>query len=283
MQQINVYQFYQLAMAMHPITELKPGEPLKSYFFPLAVARFWITSLANDEVIPMTICKPVARRIVAAIDHIFPSKPEEHPKVDLEKEATASDLYYVIEGAKEFETIFSAELQNMATYFVSKKAIYDTNELIQRADHLFSFPIRTRLSAQVRLDLTECGKCLAFDLATASEFHIARAVEGVLLDYLQEVAPAELKKLNDSDRNLGRYIKIVKEKSGEQKIVSAFEQFKDLHRNPLMHPEAVLEVDDALTLLGIAQSAITAMVLDTIKRTTPSSVGAGLLGLAGQP
>ena len=69
----------------------------------------------------------------------------------------------------------------------------------------------------------------------------------------------------ESSRNLGNYIKIAKENNGDDKVCSCIEQFKKLHRNPLIHPESILDVDDALTLLGIAQSAIVSMTMEIDK------------------
>jgi hypothetical protein len=166
----------------------------------------------------------------------------------------------------------------MATYFVSKKAIYDTNDLILRADELFSEPIRQRLSDQVKHDVRETGKCLAFDLATAAGFHITRALEGVVLDYLQILCPKEIASLKDSQRNLGNYIKMASDHEGDLKVCNSLDQFRDLHRNPLIHPETVLSVDEALTLLGIAQSAIVAIVMDIQKRNPIPSATTLLTG-----
>lgn len=265
MQQINVYQFYQIANVVHPLTELKAGGQLKSYFYTLIMARFWLHSLASDKVIPVPICRPVTWKVMKAIETLFPADLDQMNKLDMEKEVTPGDLYGVVEAAKEFETVFSAELQNLATYFVSKKGIYDTNDLIARADDLFMEPIKQQMSEQAKLDIREAGKCLAFDLATASGFHIARAVESVLLDYLKLLCSKVVDELKDSQRNLGYYIKIAKEHHGEPKVCSSLDQFRDLHRNPLIHPEAVLTVEGAVTLLGIAQSAIVSMILEIAK------------------
>ena len=265
MQQINVYQFYQLSTAIHPLTELKPGGPLKSYFYPMIMARAWLYNLADDKYVPVPLCRHVAWKVMGAIDALFPSDQDQFSKLDIEKEITLAELYPVTQAATEFENVFSAELQNMATYFVSKKGIYDTTDLIARADDLFLENIKKQLNEQAKIDIREAGKCLAFDLATAAGFHISRAVESVLLDYLKLLCPSTVEELKDSQRNLGSYIKIAKENNGEPKVCSSLDQFRDLHRNPLIHPESVLSIEEAVMLLGIAQSAIVAMVQEIFK------------------
>jgi hypothetical protein len=49
-----------------------------------------------------------------------------------------------------------------------------------------------------------------------------------------------------------------------------------LHRNPLIHPEDALTLDEALGLLGMARSAITAMLafLPSVPPTTTTAIAA---------
>lgn len=47
---------------------------------------------------------------------------------------------------------------------------------------------------------------------------------------------------------------------GNSKVLSALKQMSDLHRNPLIHPDAVLIMDEALAVIGIARSATTLML-----------------------
>lgn len=270
MQRVNLHDFYSFGHILHRVIELNPGSPLKEYYFPLAWARINLGKFVNDQLIPMTICKPAAWKIIHAVTELFPNTPEEREKVDMGRVLDALDLYTTIEAVKEFETVFAAEVQNMATYFVSKKAIYDTNDLIARADELFTDNVRQHISEQSKHDVREAGKCLAFDLATAAGFHIARAVEGALVDYLKLLCQEVMTGLKESQRNLGNYIKLARENDGDEKVCGSLDQFRDLHRNPLIHPESVLTIEEAITLLGIAQSAIVAIVLDTVKRKNQS-------------
>lgn len=102
-------------------------------------------------------------------------------------------------------------------------------------------------------------------------FHIARAIEAVLLNYLDKLCPLVMAKLTDAQRNLGSYIKIARENDGEEKLCGCLDQFRDLHGNPLMHPEESLTIDQAISLLGIAQSSIIAMILEiTATNNQPS-------------
>ena len=63
-------------------------------------------------------------------------------------------------------------------------------------------------------------------------------------------------------RNWGVYIRNLRKCSADPKILSTLEQIKDLHRNPVIHPEVQIDIDEALSLVGIAESAISRMIAD---------------------
>lgn len=174
-------------------------------------------------------------------------------------------------AADTFEKIMLAELSTMATYFVSEKGVYNTNKLIESADEMFPEEIRRVLTEndQAIRDIRAAGKCLVFDLGTAAGFHIARAVESVVLQYLEVLCPEVL---HDPEakftRNLNGYITLAKNHGGDKTLCAALDQFRDLHRNPLIHPEAHIEVNEAMRLLGIASSTISEVILDIKSRET---------------
>lgn len=60
---------------------------------------------------------------------------------------------------------------------------------------------------------------------------------------------------------MGEYLRILDENDdGDKKVRAVLRQIKDLHRNELMHPDVTLDMDEALNLWGIAQSAIASML-----------------------
>ena len=132
----------------------------------------------------MKNCRNAAQRIIEAINQLLPEQAETDRVLGL------MDLYAVQEATKDFETVFSNEAQYIATYFVSKKGIYDTNDLIENADDLFTETAKKHISPRAIYDICEPGKCLAFDLGTAAGFHIARAVEQVYRLYRNAKARA---------------------------------------------------------------------------------------------
>lgn len=121
-------------------------------------------------------------------------------------------------------------------------------------------------------DVAEAGKCLCYEVGTACGFHLFRATEAVLRRYYTHVTggspPPKV-------RNMMVYVQAMRQKKcGEERILTVIEHMSKLHRNPVMHPEAVLSVDDAISIHGMARSAITAMlsVLPELPQTTATAI-----------
>ena len=182
-------------------------------------------------------------------------KPSEWEKEDLGADAIFQEI---IKIANELEIVLSAELQTLATYNITQKGIYSTTDLIERAERILPEQVLGKIGQMAVGEVRESGKCLAFDCATASAFHMMRATEEVMYRYYVSVCkPKPVKRL----KNWGAYIaQLSKSNKPEVKeIVAMLQQIKDRHRNLIMHPEIVLTIDEAFTLFEIAQGAIIAM------------------------
>jgi hypothetical protein len=156
-----------------------------------------------------------------------------------------------------FRTVLEAEFQTSALYLVTARRGYDIPTLLEQAEEIFP-PELIKKVPDVRFDLREAGKCIAFNLGTGAGFHLLRALETVICAYWHVVMKGAGLPEN---RNIGAYIReMEKAKVGDGKVLAALRQIKDFHRNSLMHPEETLDLDQAIALLGIVQSAIVAML-----------------------
>ena len=59
---------------------------------------------------------------------------------------------------------------------------------------------------------------------------------------------------------MGIYIDELIKLNANPELVATLKQIKDLHRNPVVHPEETLDMIEAQMLMGIMQSAIFAMM-----------------------
>lgn len=156
-----------------------------------------------------------------------------------------------------FEAVLQSELAVADAYLVSEKPPYFTVRLIANGEVLFSADVATKVPDALP-DLQSAGKCLAFELATACGFHTMRAMEAVLRRYW-EVTTGN--KPHPKQRSLGVYLRGLEDnKCGDAKVIAALKQIKDLHRNEISHPDQTLSVTEAISLVGMARSAVDAML-----------------------
>jgi hypothetical protein len=198
----------------------------------------------------------------------MPKLPDDVPSDERQKqwaEMSSKPLGWRVGGeigsaAKEFEIVFSAELETTDTYYVSEKGIYSTSRLIEKAELIFSSDIRAEMPPQAISDVQQAGKCLAFDLDTACGFHIVRATESMIHQYYVTVTSGTLRR---KDRNWGAYVRNLNghlkanpASRVDRKLVALIDQVREHHRNPVMHPEITLSPDEAQSLFSICQAVI---------------------------
>lgn len=158
--------------------------------------------------------------------------------------------------ADRFLTIFENELQSLPLFLVLRKDALDTDALVNDAARLFPLSLAQKVPNAV-VDLKAAGRCLAFELPTAAGFHLFRVMEAVLRCYYKLVTNEEL----PNNPNIGNLLNCLRtKKKGSDKITGAIKQLTDLHRNPLIHPEADLDMEEAFTTYGLVRSAVSAML-----------------------
>ncbi|MBX4949454.1 hypothetical protein HJA95_07600 [Rhizobium binae] len=162
------------------------------------------------------------------------------------------------EASKEFKTIFLAELATLPAFFVTSKRPLEREALLQAGETLMPEDLITKVPEAIH-DAREAAICLAFDRCTASAFHLFRALEAVVRAYHRTVG---LGAAPPKQRNLGVYIRALRNCGANPKAIAALEQLKDLHRNPIAHPEALITLEEALGIYGVVRSAVAAMLAD---------------------
>lgn len=170
----------------------------------------------------------------------------------------------------QFKTVFLSELSGLPLFLVTEKESYDVNTLIDDGERLFPPSLRMKAPDAIA-DAREVGKALAFELGTACGFHTFRVTEVVLKRYYDSVAGGRPRPNLETIGSFAR--EMVEHKLGDDKIAHSLKQLAKLHRNPLIHPEVILDVSEAIETLGIARSVIGAMLksLPDVPATTTNA------------
>lgn len=160
------------------------------------------------------------------------------------------------QALQKFDYVFKAELRHGNLLLPASKGAFDLRKLIESGESLFPEGFGNLFPDAIS-DAQAGARCLAFDLYTASGFHFHRVNERVVLAYLHKLTNGAA----TPDRSMGAYIKALTDAKAPKKITSCLRDLKDMHRNPLMHPDqSIDEADDAIALLNAIHTAITAMM-----------------------
>jgi len=234
------------------------------------------------------IFSPSCKRAAAAVLRSFlnaglPERIEDVFKVDPKLKVSTYLIEQVVDRLKEFETILANEMPGIPTYYVRAKGIYSTDELISNSMQHIPDELQKFLPVKAQTDVNESGRCLAFEVATASAFHMWRAVESVMDAYYRSLTGKNFIEV-EINRNWGSYIQALKDAKAEDKITGFLDHIRKEYRNPVSHPEETLELDEAFNLFGTGLSAIGQM-LGAIERREQekayeASVAGSLSGIA---
>jgi hypothetical protein len=258
---ISVPYVYNVSESLSPLSSLSGGENVSEHLYVLYNAHSTLSNFLFRSVWSscLRVCKGPGNELLASIKAIL-DKDGSSPIIDF------WEAVQITQKLTAFKTVLEAEFQTAATYLVTGRRGYDIATLIETGEVIFPDELMRKVPA-VQFDLREAGKCIAFNLGTAAGFHLLRALELVIQAYwnvVMDSAPLP------ENRNIGAYIREM-ENGGKNdpKVLVALKQIKNHHRNSLMHPEETLDLDAAIALLGIVQSAAIAM-LNSIPEPPPA-------------
>lgn len=253
MQQISVPYVYNLGKALQQIHAITDEQTIADVLYAIYAAEQTLNGLLHGS-----IYSPVLITSRASCEKAIQELRTLQAVEDKTRKIEPYERYIVQNKLKEFETVFSAEMDVANVFLITRKGGYNLADLIFRPEVLFPSDLAIKVPEAI-MDVQEAGRCLAFDLATAAAFHLHRVNESVVHRYFDAVAnPAD----RPSSRNIGDYLaKLDSLKVGDAKVKSALKDLKDLHRNPIIHPEDSLEsTDDAIALLGSVHANIVHML-----------------------
>lgn len=260
MQKVNGYSFYQIGMVIHPLTELKGPMKLNVVMLDILAAKEWLRSLSNDYLVPLVVSKSAINILFWTLNKILPDGSD-WSNIDFGVEMDPYSVSNIRQQAKDFETVFAAELNSISTYFVSQKLAYDTRALIESGEHVFPENVRKEIPQETINDIKQAGRCIAFDIPTAAAFHIIRATENVILQYLNKLTGKSVK---PRMRNWGAYIKALRGCGADTRVTEFLDHIREHYRNPVLHPELMLDSQQVHVFLGVCVSAIL-LIIEVMK------------------
>lgn len=250
---ISIPYVYNLHEALLPLASIKQGDTQGQHLFALFNAESLLSQFLNQSLwgFNLRVCRQPGLQLLNSIKSLYGDEIKADNEIEYWRVVTMQ------QHLASFKAVMEAEFMTTPSFLVTPRRGFDIAALIETAEVIFPDEL-VRKVPDVLFDVREAGKCIAFDLGTAAGFHLLRVLEIVILSYWRVVM--EGVPLPDN-RNIGAYIREM-EKSGKgaPKVLTALRQIKDHHRNELMHPEEKLNLDEAIALLGIVQSACISML-----------------------
>lgn len=290
-ERINPFKFFELAQKLHALDGLNSGTTMSEAFWAVFSLRGTIEQLIAGEPIALRVSRPAAVALHDAVNGIVSrhftkisesGTPEWKYPDDGAPPIAEWEWNFAKQALATLQTVFAEEMREAAIYRVPDRGIFDTAKLIDAADATFPAELMYVIPKKTRDDWCAAGRCLAFNLLSASGFHVARAVEAMLEVYYQ-AATGKAKSLHGWQDYIAALTKAAAAPTQKlipsDKVIAGLTQMKGDYRNPIMHPRVVLTEADARMLFANGEAVITAMAQE-VKAVAPPLSLAALIGPA---
>lgn len=258
MQRLSLIKFFWAGQSFLRPKEVPEGMPAILAHIPLSGVARWMSAFF-EETLGMAI--PETRRAGQALWNYAEALSNEYLQAALEQREMPVSLAVNIKLTRlieEFLHEFEIECRGLNIFSLSNIGTHSTSKLLGNAHANLPTDTVARLSSAVIADIDEAGRCLAFDRPTAAGFHILRAVEPLIVQYLNKlsgvVSPPS------RSRSWGAYANALRSSrlsaTVDLKIVGMIDHIREFYRNPIMHPEETLTSEQALSLFHTCLSAI---------------------------
>lgn len=260
MERFREYYYFWLGARIARVDSLKSGMTKTEVMVVLYPAWQALTMQASDNFASLPMCASAGSALMNVVDAF-----SKGPQGELGEKWRLTELEFtkIREAARAFDIALSIQLDHIDTYRVMPKGTHDTRKLIEHPEMRFG-SLWGHLCDLTRDDWTSASRCLAFDLPTACGFHCLRAMEAAVIQYLTARGEPPPK------RNLGEYINSLKKLSADDAAVSIVDHLRAHHRNPLMHPQDTLDIQEALTVFDLSAGAVTCLVNDMLAKGMPT-------------
>lgn len=256
MERVDTYLFYLLGSVLRALARFSM-EPLQNKWNHIDSSQAWLADfiatygkIQGSQALSSVPRAQEVLRIVNELDKIPGDKRREEPM--------PNDIRFELEHAiNSFEISLNNDCNRLPIFLITATGNYDMLQLLQGASNQYAPETTTHLSAECKREIDESGRCLITGRATASGFHMLRAVELVIIQYLEAKSV-----MPDNNRNWGNYIRVLKENGASDQVVGVLTTIKNNYRNPVMHVEDILTPTEAVSLFGICESAINTLVKD---------------------
>jgi hypothetical protein len=267
LKETNLIVFYRLGNALTSLSELERDMDTADQVLHLVEPAEWLKAFLREtdakdkdsSPVPMPDSRLSAKSLLKLIDI-----NDQQVRTQILNPLPADRLSAIWHLRETFEKDFEREQHNLSVFTVLPKGIYETRALIENAERKFLRAVlRVLPFPQSIYDLNQAGRCLAFEIPTACAFHTCRATEAVMLRYYELLkGPWTFKK-----RDWKIYVEQLSVAGAPAHITRRLEEIRAFDRNPYIHPEQNVNLDEAPILFELCTGVIFQMAQEMEKLT----------------
>jgi hypothetical protein len=256
MVEIDVYWFFWASLCAYPLQTIQEGISMSEVSGQLGIARVALESFGDDagRVFPNTAAK--TKDIVDCINGMVP----QNRLIPLNRMVTSWEATALRNASLALMSTLRDEAKHNYILCVENQRCLSAHSLVERIETCFSPESWSAIESRAKKEFEESGRCLAVERYTAAGFHSLRGVECVIRQYIVELTGSLPKK-----RDWGSYVEVLRQNQADASLIAVLDNMRSLERNPLMHPEDWLDIDDAIGIFTLSQTAVSRIVSD-IKR-----------------
>lgn len=262
MKKVDGFYLYNIGSEIREVKALKgdykndsAGTKYSEAFHILYSAEKALEQFLEKSDFPLKTSRLKGDELKKKISDLFKKIREEEDK---NKRLLFRDVYTLHDALDSFEAVVASEFAYLDLYIITKKGGYDISDLMLNGEVCFPKELFEKVPEAIA-DIRAGTKCIAVSLPTAAGFHLHRANEAVLRRYWDAVTDGAERPKNN---NMGQYLSRLEDMdAGNPAVRSALKDLKDLHRNPLIHPDHTLDnIDEAIALMNNIHTVIVYML-----------------------
>ncbi|MBR7979208.1 hypothetical protein [Burkholderia cenocepacia] len=246
MQSVPVYRFWQFGTTVRYLQDVREGYKIKGSG----------NVLVNVDALFLRLRELELRVTINAADKLEEFRKElggSDDDVEM-TQAQSSKLRGLI---FELRRTMEAELKLINAYTISPKRL-DVAKLTDDIEHLFAPGVYQSLTDVAKYDISEAGRCIAFERPTAAAFHLMRATEEVLRGYYCFYV-----RRNRIDKMLWYPMIQALQQHRRAKVNDVLHRQLDnirvSFRNPTQHPDKMYDIQEVQDLFGLCVDVINRM------------------------
>jgi hypothetical protein len=253
--ELDVYYFHWLGSVTCALESIPPGAPIVACLERMIFARMALEGFTGDVARAFPLSADSASELLVAINALIPPVGSPIPNLD-----APIQQYQTVRLRALVQSLAASLRDEGKRSYVLKiqdQRCFSSHTLVEKIENCFPSDAWAVMVDDAKRELEEAGRCLSFERFTAAGFHALRGVECVIRQYIKKLTGAEL---DNKKRDWGFYIKTLADNGADAKLIAVLDNIRTLDRNPLMHPEDSLDIDEAVGIFNISQTAIVRLV-----------------------